>query len=221
MKTSPSNQAQRPIASLETSAPEQVPQWVVVARLLRPQGRKGEILSELFSDFPDRFDTRKRVFLAPSGFTGPESAARRAQVEAWWLPLGKSEGRIVLHLDGIDSINAAEPLCGLEVIVPASERSELDEGSTYISDLIGCIVFDLANRDLPLSIGTVTDVHFTATPDGGRRLDEAAPLLAVETPAGDEVLIPFVKAFILLLDPARQRIEMSLPPGLIEVNRPS
>ncbi len=212
--------------SRETPAPEQVQQWLVLAHLLRPQGRKGEILAELLTDFPERFETRKRVFLAPPGFVGVESAARLAEVSAFWLPLGKNEGRIVLHLYGIDSINDAEPLSGLEVIVPASERSELDEDSTYISDLIGCAVFDLANPSPsasvePVLVGIVTDVQFATTPDGTRRLDEAAPLLAVETASGEEVLIPFVKAFIVALDPARKRIEMSLPPGLVEVNRPN
>jgi len=219
VKTSPSTPAQDPIANRDTPAPDQVPQWVVLAQLLRPQGRKGEILAELFTDFPERFDAQKRVFLAKAGFTGPESGARTAEVAAWWLPVGRNEGRIVLHFTGIDSINAAEPLSGLEVIVPQIERIELDDDSNYISDLIGCIVIDLANPDHPVTVGTVTDVHFATTPDGGRRLDEAAPLLAVETAEGEEVLVPFVKAFILSLDPADKRIAMSLPPGLLEVNR--
>jgi 16S rRNA processing protein RimM len=220
VKTSSPNLAQDPIASREAPAPEQVPQWVVLAQLLRPQGRKGEILAELFTDFPERFDTRKRVFLAPTGFAGPESATRVAEIAAWWLPVGRNQGRIVLSFSGIVSINEAEALCGLEVIVPAAERVALDDNASYISDLIGCTVIDLADPGHPVSVGLVTDVHFATTPDGGRRLEEAAPLLAVEAGDGDEVLIPFAKAFILLLDPERKRIEMSLPPGLLEVNRP-
>ena len=213
----------KPIAleTRENADPDPVTQWVVLARLLRPQGRKGEILAELFTDFPESFDTRRYLFLAPSGFTGPEPHTRPAEVSAWWLPLGKNEGRIVLHFEGITSINEAEPLCGLEVVVPASERTQLDAESTYISDLIGCVVSDVASLNQPVQIGIVNDIHFATSPDGSRRLDEAAPLLAVETPHGDEVLIPFVKAFIVTLDPAHKRIEMSLPPGLVEVNRPS
>lgn len=220
LKTSSHNPAKDPIANRDTPAPEQVPQWVVLAQLLRPQGRKGEILAELFTDFPERFDSRKRVFLAASGFAGAESDARSAEIAAWWLPTGKNQGRIVLHFAGIDSINAAEPLCGLEVVIPEDERVELDEDTSYVSDLIGCTVFDLVDPSQPASVGTVTDVQFAMSPDGNRRLEEAAPLLSVETPEGDEVLIPFAKAFLIFLDPARKRIEMSLPPGLLEVNRP-
>lgn len=220
MKTLPPNLAQDPIANRDTPAPEQVPQWVVLAQLLRPQGRKGEILAELLTDFPERFDTQKRVFLAPANFAGPETGARVAEVSAYWLPVGKNQGRIVLHFAGIESINAAEPLSDLEVIVPTTERMELNDDANYISDLIGCTVFDLAVPTQPISIGTVTDVHFATTPDGHRRLEEAAPLLAVETTEGDEVLIPFAKAFLISLDVEDKLIEMSLPPGLLEVNRP-
>jgi 16S rRNA processing protein RimM len=220
VKTSPSNLAQDPIANRDTPVPEQVPQWVVLAQLLRPQGRKGEILAELLTDFPERFDTQKRVFLAPANFTGPESEARVAEVAAHWLPVGKNEGRIVLHFTGVDSINAAELLSGLDVIIPATERIELeDDDASYISDLIGCTVFDLADSKNAVTVGIVTDVHFATTPDGNRRLEDAAPLLAIETAEGDEVLIPFAKAFLLSLDIENRRIEMSLPPGLIEVNR--
>jgi len=194
--------------------------WVVLAHLLRPQGRKGEILGELLTDFPERFNDRTRVFLAPAGFTGDASGARPAEVATFWLPVGRNQGRIVLHFAGIDSISAAEPLCGLDVVVPVSERQELDEGASYIDDLVGCTLFDLAAPGDPVVIGVVTDVHFATTPDGSRRLEEAAPLLAVETPAADEVLVPFVKAFLVSLDPASKRIEMNLPTGLVEVNRP-
>lgn len=220
MKTSLPNLAQDPIATRDAPAPEQVPQWVVLAELLRPQGRKGELLAELLTDFPERFGAQKRVFLAPAGFSGPESAARTAEVAAYWLPVGKNQGRIVLHFAGIDSINAAEPLCGLEVIVPASERVELEDDANYISDLIGCTVFDVANPAHPVTVGTVADIHFATSPDGNRRLEDAAPLLAVDTAGGDEVLIPFAKAFLISLDPEHKRIEMSLPAGLLEVNRP-
>ncbi len=220
MKTKKTTSKQDSASALPT--PGETLGWIVLAHLLRAQGRKGEILAELLTDFPERFDTTRRVFLARPGFTGSETEARVAEVSAWWLPVGRNEGRIVLHLTGVDSINAAEPLAGLDLIVPAAERVELeDEDANYVSDLIGCAVFDLATPGESVAVGTVTDVQFATTPDGARRLDDAAPLLAVETAEGEEILIPFVKAFILSLDPQDKRIEMALPPGLLEVNRPS
>jgi 16S rRNA processing protein RimM len=192
------------------------PSWIVLAHLLRPQGRKGELLAELFTDFPERFADQKRVFLAPPGFKGEASDARATEVAAFWLPVGKNEGRIVLQIVGIDSISDAESIAGQEVIVPAEERMPLDEESVYISELIGCALYDGATI-----VGAVEDVHFPTTADGGRRLSEAVPLLAVKSLEGDEVLIPFAKAFVVSIDTGAKRIHMLLPTGLVDVNRTS
>ena len=188
--------------------------WVVLARLLRPQGRRGELLAELLTDFPERFDDNPRVFLAPANYAGSVAAAREANVTTWWLPVGKNAGRIVLGFGGVESISEAELLNGLEVIVPVEERLELDEDAAYISDLIGCEVFDGMVR-----IGVVEAVDFPTTPDGARRLEDAAPLLTVVEDDGVEVLIPYVKDFLVRLDVAGKRIEMKLPEGLVELNR--
>jgi 16S rRNA processing protein RimM len=128
--------------------------------------------------------------------------------------VGKNEGRLVLQFAGVDSISDAEAIAGLEVIVPEEERVPLDEDSAYISELVGCTVYDGA-----AVVGVVEDVQFATTPDGGRRLAEAAPLLAVRSIEGDEVLIPFAKAFLVGMDTEAKRIDMILPAGLIDVNR--
>jgi 16S rRNA processing protein RimM len=190
------------------------PAWVVLAHLLRPQGRKGEVLAELFTDFPERFEDQRRVFLAAPGFDGEEAEARSAEVVAFWLPVGKNEGRVVLQFAGIDTISDAESIAGQDVLVPREERLRLDDDSVYVSEMIGCTVYDGA-----LPVGVVEEVQFAMTADGGRRLEDAAPLLAVRSPEGDEILIPFAKAFLVAVDTGAKRIEMMLPEGLIEVNR--
>jgi len=188
--------------------------WIVLARLLRPQGRKGELLAELFTDFPERFEERRQVFLAPSGFKGEAAEARSAEVLSFWLPMGKNEGRIVLQFAGIDTITQAEGLAGLEVLVPDEDRMPLDEESVYISDLIGCTVYDGTTV-----VGTITDVQFPASADGSRRLEDAAPLLEVTSEENDEILIPFAKDFVIGVDAEAKRIDMALPVGLLDVNR--
>jgi 16S rRNA processing protein RimM len=190
------------------------PSWIVLAQLLRPQGRKGELLAELHTDFPERFEDHRRVFLAAPGFSGGPEEARAAEVVSFWLPVGKNEGRIVLQFAGVDSISDAEAIAALEVIVPEEERLPLDEDSAYISELVGCSVYDGA-----AVVGVVEDVEFPTTADGGRRLTDAAPLLAVRSIEGDEVLIPFAKAFLVTMDTAAKRIDMILPAGLVDVNR--
>lgn len=202
---------------------ESASQWIILAHILRPQGRKGEVLADLLTDFPERFDQHPRVWLAPAGFadqpastTAAGVGAEPAEVAAHWLPVGKNAGRIVFHFAGVDSIEKAEQLAGKEVLVPLTERMPLEPGAAYVSDLIGCTVYDRG-----LALGVVESVEFPTSPDGSRRLEEAAPLLAVRTPEGDEVLVPFADAFLLHLDVAAKSIRMELPEGLAEINEVS
>jgi 16S rRNA processing protein RimM len=195
---------------------QSTPAWIVLAHLLRPQGRKGEVLAELFTDFPERFDEQRRVFLAAPGFEGRGAEARPVDVVAFWLPVGKNEGRVVLQFAGIDTISDAESIAGKDVLVPRQERLPLDDESVYISELIGCTVFDGL-----LAVGVVEDVQFAMTADGARRLDDAAPLLVVRSLEADEILLPFAKAFLVRVDTEAKRIDMTLPEGLVEVNRPA
>jgi len=141
------------------------------------------------------------------------SSARIAEVDSHWLPVGRNAGRVVLHFSGITTIEQAQQLVGNEVLVPRSERKPLEADASYISDLIGCTVFD---RDRAL--GSVADVQFPTSPDGSRRLDDAAPLLSVITLSGDELLIPYARAFLLSLDPDAKSIHMALPDGLSDLN---
>lgn len=187
--------------------------WVVLAHLLRPQGRKGELLAELLTDFPERLAGRKGLYLTPPNASdSPEP--RPAEVLSAWLPVGRNRGRVVLQLAGIETISAAETIAGLDLVVREEDRMPVEEGSAYVSDLVGCNLIDNL-----VTIGVVTDVQFPTASDGAR-LDEAAPLLVIETVDHSEILIPFVKAFIQQIDLPGRKIIMNLPAGLIDVNRP-
>ena len=187
--------------------------WIVLARLIRPQGRKGELLAELLTDFPDRFVGRENLFLAPPDFAGKPEDARHVDVTSSWLPVGKNKGRVVLHFAGTDTISDAEALAGLDVLVPREQRVALDAEAVYVSDLVGCVVFDNGAE-----VGKITDVEFPAASDGSR-LDDAAPLLEVESVDGGEILVPFARTFLKTIDLEGKRIEMNLPAGLLDVNR--
>jgi 16S rRNA processing protein RimM len=202
-------------------------QWIVLAQILRPQGRRGEVLADLFTDFPERFTQHPQVWLAPAGFADSTEQSspladpkaptpQPTEVAAHWLPVGKNAGRIVLHFTGVDTIEQAEQLAGTEVLVPLTERVPLEPGSAYISDLVGCTLYDRGH-----ALGIVESVEFPTTPDGTRRLEDAAPLLAVTSPEGDEILIPYANAFLRELDTAAKSIHMDLPEGLAEINRPT
>ena len=184
----------------QSQSPVSHTQWAIVARLVRPQGRHGEILADLLTDFPERFAERKRLSLVASETS--ERPAREMTLERHWL----HKGRVVLKFSGIDSISDAECLRDLLVAIPASERAILADDAVYISDLIGCEVVDVASE--PMSVGKVMDV------------DREAALLIVQPVRGEEILIPFAKEYLVDIDLPDKRIRMRLPAGLLDINAP-
>lgn len=177
---------------------------MLVARLIRPHGRRGELVAEILTDFPERFHERSRLFLIPTERVG--TAAREVRLENFWF----LRSRLVVKFQGIDSINQAEAVRGYEVAIPAAERAPLDAGSVYVSDLVGCRVFDLNTGS---DAGAITDVD---------RGSSSTELLVVRAPQrrGGEILIPFVKQYLVRIDLANRRVEMRLPEGLLEINAP-
>ena len=111
---------------------------------------------------------------------------------------------MILKFSGFDSINQAEALIGCELQIPARERAELEQDTAYVSDLVGCAVWDSGRE-----IGTVTDVRFGAG---------EAPLLVVKS--AKEYEIPFAQAFLEKVEISQKQIRMQLPEGLLEVNAP-
>jgi 16S rRNA processing protein RimM len=190
------------------------PAFVTLARLLRPQGRRGELLADLLTGFPEQLGSAVGVYLVAANADAPAPGAKRIVVESQWMPTGKNAGRIVLKLTGCNSINDAERFAHMQLMVPASERPALDADTFYVSDLISSTLYD---RDT--AVGEVVDVEFATSPDGKTRLAEAAPLLAVRlagAPKENEpVLIPFVRAQLLSVDIDARKIVMELPVGLI------
>ena len=185
---------------------------MAIARLLRPQGRKGELLADLLTDLEldTQFRPGRLISLAKPGASEPSTAP--IALEAHWLPVGKNAGRIVLKLTGCDTISQAELLAGQQVMVPAQELPTLDPGTYYVSDLVGCTLFNG-----PDPVGTIVDVQFAMAPDGKTRLPEAAPLLGLQLPGAPEpILIPFVLAHLDSVDLPAKRIHMHLPEGLLD-----
>jgi len=183
--------------------PEEAKQWVWLARIRRPQGRKGEVFADILTDFPEKFAERKQLWLLREGV--PATAPRQAELANHWL----HKGGVVLHFAGIDSITAAETLNGLIAAIPHAARAPLPEDEVYIADLIGCLLVDVAGTE-PVDVGEIEDVDRTAGP---------VALLVVQGKSG-EVLVPFAKDFLRNIDLETRRVEMTLPEGLIDLNAP-
>jgi 16S rRNA processing protein RimM len=174
--------------------------FLAVARIVRPQGRRGEVIAELASDFPDRFTALKSVYLE----NHDQSPSPVLLENAW-----KHKGRIVLKFAGIDTIEAALRLRSRHVLIPFEERVRLPEDSYYWSELVGCrVVF--ASHQRGGQVGTVTSVE----PTGGVALLHVAP----EEGGKDELLIPFARAICKQIDPEAKTIEIDPPEDLLTLN---
>jgi 16S rRNA processing protein RimM len=172
---------------------------VTLARILRPRGLRGEVVAEILTDFPERLPKLREVWLADG-----RSAPRLVRVQRCWLSPSRG-GQAVFHFADVDSVEAAESLRGLEVQVPIEQRARLEAGSYFVSDLVGCEVWEAGASS---ALGSVRDVEFP----GG------APLLAIDTSEG-EVLVPLAAEFCLRIDVKAKRIDVSLPKGLRDLNR--
>ena len=184
-------------------------EYITLARVLKTQGRRGEVAVEVHSNVPDRFAEGMRLMALDD--TGQR---RELKVEELW----PHKGHLVLKFTGIDSISDAETLLRCELQVPRAERAELEPGWTYISDLTGCTVFD-GDRE----IGQIQGIEFGAG---------EAPLLIVSKGKQDGSArktgskeaapyeIPFAEAYLVKVDPAAKEVRMQLPQGMLEINAP-
>ncbi len=187
---------------------------------MRARGNKGEVAAELLTDFPERLTKIKEVFVASAK---PAGEPGRVQVKNCWLSQNH-RGQAVFHFEGVDSITEAEKFKGFEILLPFEQRVTLPAGHYFVSDLIGCSVFEIsaaqpivssspcAMAEVPQLLGAVRDVQFPGEEFGG------TPLLEVDTASG-EVLIPLAVDICTKIDTLARRIEVVLPEGLRDLNQ--
>lgn len=165
-------------------------EWVTVALLGKTRGNRGEVTALALSGKPERYQTLREVFLFGEG--------EKFEVESTWF----HNGALIFKFRGVDTISDAERLAGWEVRVPMSERAPLEPGEFFQSDLVGCEVVDRRTGE---SLGRVSGWEDAGGPG----------LLAVE----GGLLIPFVRAICVEIDPAARRVAVELPEGLKDLNR--
>lgn len=166
---------------------------VVIARAVRTHGLKGEIVAELLTDFPERFeDIDNLVLVSPSG------ERTSGQLEDFWF----QKNRVVLKLAGYDDVDRAKELIGYDFAVPEADRVELEADEFYDWELEGCTV-----KVGEKSIGHVRSVMRT----GG------AEILVIGDDAGKEQLVPLAESIVVKIDPAAKTIVVDPPEGLLDL----
>jgi len=159
---------------------------VTIGRVVKPQGRKGEVLVEPLTDRPDRFPGLRRAYVATPG-----GGAREIRVESGW----PHKGRFVVKIEGVDTIDQAEAYRGLDIRIGEEELAILPAGSYYLHQILGLRVEDSSGRLL----GRAQDLIETG----------AAPVLVVRAETG-ETLLPLAAEFVRV-DLQGGRIVATLP----------
>ncbi len=167
---------------------------IIVARAVRTRGLKGELIAELLTDFPERFENVSE--LTGVGLSGER---KLFELENHWF----QNDRLVLKFSGYDSIDEAKALVGYQFGLPEAERVELAKDAFYDWELEGCLV----ETTLGLAIGKVRDVLRT----GG------VELLVVENEERREVFVPMVASIVIAIDITQKKISIDPPEGLLDL----
>ena len=165
---------------------------ILVGRVARAHGNKGQVIVNPDTDFPD-----DRFVVGATLLVGPAATPRRITSARF------HQGRPVIGLEGIVTMDDADRLAEAELKVPAATLAPLPERTYYRHELVGCEVQDTEGR----LIGEVAAV------EGPIEMSR----LVVNAPHG-EVLIPLVDEICVEVAPAERRIRIKAPDGLIELN---
>jgi 16S rRNA processing protein RimM len=181
-------------ARAEPARREDLPESVTVGRVLRPHGVRGEVVVEVLSDVPDRFARGSRML-------GIREGRSPVSLEVAASRIHKSGA--VVRFEGWEDRDRAEELRDLWLEIPRSEVPAAEPGTYYQYELVGCRC-SVDDQEL----GRVVEV----VEDGGGLL----LIIENEGEGGRRIPVPFVREFLREVDVAGARIELTLPPGLVE-----
>jgi 16S rRNA processing protein RimM len=166
---------------------------VIVARAVRTRGLKGELVADILTDFPERFEN-----ISELAGVAPDGTRKQLELEKFWF----QNDRVILKFADHDSVESAKTLVGFDFGVPEAERVELSEGEFYDWELEGCSV----ETNSGLVVGRVREVMRT----GG------VELLVVDGEK-QEVLIPLAATIVVEIDVENRKIVVDPPEGLLEL----
>ncbi|PYS25948.1 MAG: 16S rRNA processing protein RimM [Acidobacteria bacterium] len=167
---------------------------IVVAHIVKVRGLRGEVVADLLTDFPDRFENLKTLVGISSG-----GVKRSLQIEEQWF----HGNRLVLKFADFNSIDEAKELVDYDLGVAAQDRVELPQDSFYEWELIGSRVETIGGE----SIGVVIEIMRT----GG------VEILKVVDESGRDRLIPMASDIVVEIERDEKLIRIDPPEGLLEL----
>jgi 16S rRNA processing protein RimM len=169
--------------------------YIAIARIARTRGNRGEVLADLHTDFPDRFDALEKVCLEYA-----DGRKQPMELEETW----EHKGRRVMKFSGVDSISAAEAFVGCWVVIPEEQSMPLPDGTYFDHDLVGCVIQDVrGNR-----VGIVDEVRHIA-----------GNALLVVHKEDREFLIPAVDSICIKISIEEKQILLDPPEGLLDLGQ--
>jgi 16S rRNA processing protein RimM len=171
-----------------------VMELLLVGRVARAHGNKGHVIVNVETDFPRERFAEGNVLVVEHGGTRLERRVASVRFQ---------QGRPIVALEGVETMNDAEALAGAELKMAAASLPPLPEKTYYRHDLVGCEVQDTSGR----VIGRVSDVEGP--------LEQSRLVVAGER---GEVLVPMVEGICVSVDPANRVIVVDPPNGLLDVN---
>ena len=162
-----------------------------VAQVLRSHGRRGEVVLRPLTDHLETLTRASGVYLG-------HKAMNPVPVEGIRL----HKGNPLLKLEGVDDMDSAAALKGIEICLPGEELTPLEEGEYFLHDLVGLILLDHKGE----RIGLVDNFMDTGGP----------PLLTGTRTDGKEFIIPFASGTIDEVDLEKGVIRLINLPGLID-----
>lgn len=165
---------------------------VAIANIVRTRGLKGEVVADMLTDFPERFESLVDVI-------GVRENGERLElkIEKFWF----QNDRVILKFVGFDTIESGETLRNVEICVPEPDVVELDEDEYFDWELAGCKVETIEGTE----IGEVRELMRT----GGTEL-------LVVAGGSKEYLIPFAETICVEVDIENKLIRIDPPEGLLE-----
>ena len=199
---------------------ESMSEWIEIGKIVAPQGLKGEMRVYPNTDFPDRFLEPGQRWLLSPGDSEPEP------IELLQGRYLSNKGLYIVKLAGVKTVEQAEALRGSLLMVPESDRPPLEEGEYHVRDLIGLQVFHQETGQL---VGRVVDIMpaghdlLVVVPEcrvlpANLTQDRSGKKSKQKKKKTPQLLIPFVMAIAPVVDLELGRIEITPPPGLLDVN---
>ena len=165
------------------------PRFLVVGNIVRPHGVRGEVVVDVLTDFPERFDAPTCLYVGD----GTQAEKKRVASVRW------HQGRVLLRFEGYEDRNQAETLRDQYVLVPLNEAKQLPTDTYYAHQLIGLRVVTTDGEDS----GRIADVLFL----------DANDIYVVEGPRG-QILLPAIADVIREIDIKHGRVVVNVIPGL-------